>query len=143
MKQLTARIFTSLLAVVLWTAGTAYAQTPAVIRVNIPFEFSLGNKTFPPGDYSLVQPLQHFLVLRDARGQTIASTFTSGIESSAASATSKLRFNFVAGRNVLTEVWQQNDSSGVKVYPTNTSSRGYLAKRRSPEARQTAEGSQP
>jgi len=143
MKQLTARILTSLLTVVLWGAGTAYAQTPAVIKVNIPFEFSLGNRTFPPGDYSLVQPLQHFLVLRDARGQTVASTFTTGLESSAAQATSKLRFYFVGGENVLTEVWQQDDRAGLKLYPTNTNNRSRLAKHPSSETRQTAEGSQP
>jgi hypothetical protein len=143
MKQLIARILTSLLTIVLWAAGTAYAQTPAVIKVNIPFEFSLGNRTFPAGDYSLVQPLQHFLVLRDARGQTIASTFTTGIESSVAQATSKLRFYSVGGVNVLTEVWQQDNSAGLKLFPTNTNSRSYVAKRHSSEAHQTAEGSQP
>jgi hypothetical protein len=143
MNQLMLRALTSLLTVVLWTAGAAYAQTPAVIKVNIPFEFRLGDQSFPPGDYSLVQPLQHLLVLRDARRQTIASTFTTGIESSAAPAISKLKFRSVGGQYVLTEVWQQDDRAGLKLFPTNTTNRSYVAKRRSPEARHTAEGSQP
>ena len=67
MKPLITRMLTSLLTIVLLAAGSAYAQSPAVIKVNIPFEFALGDKIFPAGDYSIVQPLQHFLVLRDAR----------------------------------------------------------------------------
>ena len=91
MKQLITRTLTSLMLAVVWLATTAPAQsTPLVIKVNIPFEFSIGDRTFPPGDYSLVQPLQHLLALRDARGQTIASVFTSGIESSSAPAISSV-----------------------------------------------------
>jgi hypothetical protein len=142
MKQLITGTLTSLLLVVVWLAASAQAQsTPLVIKVNIPFEFFVGDQTFPAGDYSLVQPLQHFLALRDARGRTIASAFTSGLESSAVTATSKLRFNSVAGQNVLSEVWQQDSRLGQKLYATKTHNN--IAKRHSPEARETAEGSQP
>ncbi len=106
-----------------------------------PVEFSIGDRTFPPGDYSLVQPMQHLLALRDARGQTIASAFTSGIDSSAAPAISKLKFHSLAGQNVLTEVWQQDSHLGQKLFATKT--RSTFAKHRSTEARETAEGSQP
>ncbi len=143
MKQSMARILTSLLTIVLWAAGSAYAQNPAVIKVNIPFEFSLGDQTFQPGAYSLVQPLQHLLVLRNERGQTIASTLTTGVELSPAPATSKLRFRSVDGQYFLTEVWQQNDTAGLQLHRATARSRNYLANHRSPEAGQTAEGSQP
>jgi len=142
MKQPMARILTSLLILVMCVAGSAFAQS-AVIKVNIPFEFSLGDKTFQPGDYSLVQPLQHFLVLRDARGQTIASTFATGVELSSAPATSKLTFRSVSGQYFLTEVWQQNDTAGLQLHRAPANDHNYVAKHRSPEARQTAEGSQP
>jgi len=142
MKQLIARTLTSLLLVVVWLAGTAYAQsTTWVIKVNIPFEFNVGDKTFPAGDYSLAQPLQHFLVLRDSRGQAIASAFTEGIESAAPVAAPKLRFYSADGRHVLTEVWQQQESSGQRLFPARY--RTNFAKHRSTEARETAEGSQP
>ncbi len=143
MKQLSNRILTSLLLVVVWAAGTAYAQAPAVIKVNIPFQFSVGDQSFPPGDYSLVQPMQHFVVLRDTRGRTIASTFTEGVEAQAASAVSKLRFYTAGGQNALLEVWQQDNSTGQRMFPGSVSNHSYIAKHRSPEARQAAEGSQP
>jgi len=142
MKQLIARTLTSLLLAVGFLAGTANGQaTSWVVKVNIPFEFNVGNKTFPAGSYSLVQPLQHFLVLRDSRGQTVASLFTQGIESNAPMAAAKLRFDSVAGQHTLTEVWQRQESYGQRLYPTKY--RTNVAKRPSPEARETAEGSQP
>src|SRR5258708_24573063 len=123
MKQSMARILTSLLTIVLWAAGSAYAQNPAVIKFNIPFEFSLGDQTFQPGAYSLVQPLQPLLVLRNERGQTIASTLTTGVELSPAPATSKLRFRSVDGQYFLTEVWQQNDTAGTRFLRSTSRSR--------------------
>jgi hypothetical protein len=142
MKQLIARTLTSLTLVVMLLAATAQAQsTPLVIKVNIPFEFNLGDQTLPAGSYSLVQPLQNFVALRDARGQTIASAFTNGLESSAKQVSSKLTFTSVGGQKVLSEIWRQDSHLGQKLLTTRNHSN--FAKRRSPEARETAEGSQP
>lgn len=143
MKQLRNRILTSLLLFVVWSAATAYGQSPAVIKVNIPFQFSVGDRSFPPGYYSLVQPMQHFLVLRDERGRTIASTFTEGIEGQKAPDVSKLKFYSEAGQNALLEIWQEDNSTGQKLFPSSVNNHSYIAKHRSPEARQAAEGSQP
>ena len=143
MKHLMSRIFTSLFVFVLWTAGSVYGQSSAVIKVNIPFQFSVGDKFFPAGDYSLIQPMQHFVVLRDNRGRTIASIFTEGVEASVAPAVSKLRFRSEDGQFALLEVWQQENSTGQKLFPSSVNSHRYIAKRQSPEARQAAEGSQP
>ncbi len=142
MKHLIARTLTSLTLVVMCLAATAQAQsTPLVIKVNIPFEFNIGDQTFPAGAYSLVQPLQHLVALRDARGRTIASAFTTGLESSEAQVTNKLTFTSVGGQNVLSEIWQQDSHLGQKLFASRN--RSNFAKRRSPEARETAEGSQP
>jgi hypothetical protein len=142
MQQLMKHVFTSLLLLVVWGAGSAYAQSPAVMRFNIPFTFNVGDKTFPPGQYSIAQPMQQFLVLRNERGQTIASTLTQGIESWTVPEISKLRFRSVDGQNVLSEVWRQDDSLGHRLRPVEAN-RAYTGKRRSPQAAETAEGSQP
>ena len=87
MKNLIARTLTLLMLAVLGLT-MASAQTTSVIKVNVPFDFSFADRTFPAGEYSLIQPMQHLLVLRDARGYSIAQSFTGGIESlSAADAT--------------------------------------------------------
>jgi hypothetical protein len=142
MKQLIARTLASVLLIVMSAAGLAHGQvTSWVIKVNIPFEFNVGDKTFPAGAYSLVQPVQHYLVLRDSEGRNVASVFASGIDSSTAPASSKLRFESAGGQHILAEVWQQQDSSGLRLLPSKA--RGNFARHRTSEARETAEGSQP
>jgi len=138
MKRAIRHTLASLLLVVVWAAGTACAQSAALIKVNIPFDFRFGDRTFPAGNYSLVRPQQHFLVLRDARGQTIALAFTSGVESSTASATSKLMFRSVESQNVLSEIWPQYAGSGERLHSINTSTRNYNSKHRTSEAHETA-----
>jgi hypothetical protein len=119
----------------------AQAQSTSVIKVNVPFEFNFGDRTFPAGEYSLVQPMQHLLVLRDSRGHYIAQAFTGGIESLTPADATKLKFSNSDGQHVLTEVWQKLDSSGQRLYPAKNSTN--FAKHRSTEAREASEGSQP
>jgi hypothetical protein len=141
MKHLIARTLTSLMLVVVLLPMAAQAQSTSVIKVNIPFEFNFANRTFPAGDYSLAQPLQHLLVLRDSRGQAIAQAFTGGIDSSTPVAATKLKFDNSGGQHILTEVWQQQDSSGQRLYQAK--SRTSFAQHRSTETRGITGGSQP
>ena len=53
MKYLIARTLTSLMLVVAGLTA-AQAQSTSVIKVNVPFEFNFGDRTFPAGEYSLV-----------------------------------------------------------------------------------------
>ncbi len=138
MKNLIARTLTLLMLAVLGLT-MASAQTTSVIKVNVPFEFSFADRTFPAGEYSLIQPMQHLLVLRDARGYSIAQSFTGGIESLSAADATKLKFVNQDGQYVLTEVWESLDSSGQRLYPSRNNSN---LVRRSTEARAAAEGSQ-
>src|SRR5262249_44316601 len=90
MKNLFTRSLTLLGLMVVGLAMTAAAQSSAVIKANIPFDFNFAGKTFPAGEYSLVQPIQHVLALRDSRKQIIAQTLTGGIESITPEETTKL-----------------------------------------------------
>jgi len=140
--KLIGRALTSLLLFVVFLGGAIYGQTSdSVIKVKIPFEFNVGDKSFPAGDYSLVQPMQHFLVLRDARGQAIASAFTSGVDVSGPVTAPRLRFSSVDGQHVLAELWRAEDPAGQRL--VGAKPRVSFAKHRSAEARETAEGSQP
>lgn len=110
MIQLSRCPFASIVLAAVWLAGTAYAQSAQkVIKVHIPFDFNVGDKPFPAGDYSVTQPLQDFLALRNIRGQMIASTFTRPIESSTAPEKPTLRFYVSGGQHTLAEVWQAGD----------------------------------
>ena len=69
MKSLFARTLASLLLGVLTLGPLAQAQqAQRIIKVNIPFEFSVGDREFPAGSYSLVSSAPPLLDLRDAKG---------------------------------------------------------------------------
>lgn len=141
MKQMFARTLILLTLVVMGLAMAAPAQSTPILKANIPFEFSFGGRTFPAGSYSVVRPLQHALELRDSEGHPVARVFTSGIVSLAPVTDTKLRFEYSGGRHVLTEVWQQEESSGERLYPVKE--RVNFAKDRPADVRETTGGSQP
>jgi len=67
MKSLVARTLTSVLLGVLTLGPIAQAQhAQRVIKVTVPFEFSVGNQVFPAGNYSVVSTAPALLDLRDA-----------------------------------------------------------------------------
>ncbi len=142
MNYLIQRTMTSLVLAVVCFAGTAYAQTtPRVVKAHIPFEFNVGDKTFPAGDYSVAQPLQNVLALRDARGRTIASVLSHEVESSTGPRDTQLRFNLSDGQHILAEVWQA-DGSSTGQQLVQSKSRVKVAQRRTVEAEQSNSGSQ-
>lgn len=117
MKKIFARTAMLFMPMVLSLTMVAHAQSTATIAVNIPFEFNFGDQVFPAGSYSLVQPLQHILVLRDSRGQAIAQTITTGVDALTPASQTELKFETYGGRHILTEVWLNQDSSGQRLYP--------------------------
>ncbi|HUM04314.1 MAG TPA: hypothetical protein VLT90_02565 [Terriglobales bacterium] len=140
--KLFSRTLTFLFVFVVYLGAISYGQdASSVIRVKIPFEFSVGGKTFPAGDYSLVQPMQRFLVLRDSRGQSVASAFTSTVDVSNPVVAPTLRFASVDGRHILTELWQAEDPAGQRLLNAKASTA--VARHHSTETRAAAEGSRP
>jgi hypothetical protein len=110
MKQIRHTV-TALVLAVAWFAGTSHAQDTSVkIKAHIPFEFNVGDKTFPAGNYSITRPLQNFLALRDDRGRVIATAFTHAEQDSSGSAATKLRFLSSGGQRTLTQVWRADES---------------------------------
>jgi hypothetical protein len=141
MKSLITRTLASLALTIVGLGVAAPAQTVHVVKVNIPFEFSFGDRMYPAGDYSLTQPLQNMVTLRDSNGRTIGQVLSVGIESLAYSASPKLRFANADGRYILTEVWDGQDNSGQQVsFGTN---RTLVGQHHSIASREAAEGSQP
>ena len=141
MKRFIANTLTGLMLAVLGMAITATAETITVIKVNIPFEFTFGDHTFPAGDYSLTQPLQHVLTLRNARGRVLGSALTDSVDSRTPGISTKLRFTSVAGQHILSEVWQDQEASGEQL--SYAKPRTQLVERASTESRQTSQGGQP
>jgi hypothetical protein len=141
MKHLLSRTLTSFVLALISLATTAPAQSAPVIKVNVPFEFTFGDRTFLAGDYSLARPEQHLLALRDSRGRMIDWVLTERLDSLAPAASTELKFDSSEGKHILTEVWLQEQTSGERLAPVKDNT--FLVKHHSTEARDTSEGSQP
>jgi hypothetical protein len=141
MKRIIAHTLAGLMLTVLGMSMAASAETMTVIKVNIPFEFTFGDQSFPAGDYSLTQPEQHVLTLRNARGQSLDSVLTDGIDSPTPGIATKVKFITVAGQHVLSEVWQNQETSGVRL--AHVEARKELVESASTDSRQKAQAGQP
>jgi hypothetical protein len=139
MKNLVARTLTSLLLGVLTLGPVAQAQhAERVIKVNIPFEFSVGDQVFPAGNYSVVSTAPALLDLRDAEGHTLARVLTNSVETLKAPVSPRLEFNNEGGRYSLAQVWQENYSIGQQLPLSKSSTR--TAKRHSVRTQTVAVG---
>lgn len=114
MKKLACIRHTILLGVFLMLAVCiGHAQYEhQILRVRIPFAFSIGKQSFPAGDYTLKRALQHTLLLRNQRGQVLTSIQTNSVESREAPSTVKVVFNGYSGRYFLAQIWEVGDSNG-------------------------------
>ena len=130
MKNLIARILTPLSLATLWLAGAAHAQyVQRTIKVNVPFEFTIGDKGFRAGDYFFVTTNPNQLSLHDSQGHVVASLLTHSVESLEASPSTKLRFSTLDGGHALRQIWIVNQRVGFELAPTKPAA--LLAKQRS------------
>jgi hypothetical protein len=114
--------------VVLWGlslfAGVAYAQTPnhSALTVKIPFEFVVGNQTFPAGIYkfrSLLNSVPNqasvdVLEVRSTVGRlytAIVTEVVGGVEPSHP----RVEFIRSGGRAFLSEVWEAGKPAGCRL----------------------------
>ena len=101
--------------------GSAYPQSVEKFVVNIPFSFSLGDKTFPAGRYR-VEPisfsgatLNSKLVIRSTDGDNSTIVSTLPIQASEMQDQSKLIFNRYGDQYFLSQVWTAGNGAGRKV----------------------------
>jgi len=84
------------------------AQTPSKVEVNIPFQFSAGNKTLQPGVYSIRQTSANLVVLRNSDGKSLILNAPLSLESKDKG--ERLVFKRRGGNYYLTQVWLTGES---------------------------------
>jgi len=142
MTRLVASGTSALFLAVLLLVGNAHGQyVSRAIKVSVPFTFDVGDKTFPAGDYSVLQTAPYLLSLRDVQGHVLANLLTGSVERAESHGPAKLDFYVDGDRHVLARVWQEHELLGHQVSPSKRST--YLAKRRNTRIQAAAEGSQP
>jgi len=89
-----------------------HAQLWAGMSVTIPFEFYVGDKKFPPGQYSVMRGTNSLARLTDNRGNNMA-VFTIDSPNKARNRDGELVFNEYEDRYFLAEIrWMHNGMAG-------------------------------
>jgi len=123
------RIMTTLVGVVLWHAGAMQAQdVPHYVKVTVPFEFTVGNKLLPAGEYKFACTPRE-IELRDANGHVVASAVHHTVQAADALVPPKLVFTTTGGGHALRQIWPGTTTYGYELSPSNTAIA--LAKQRS------------
>jgi hypothetical protein len=113
MKQIAAKLVLTMTFVFLLTAA-GYSQQ-LILKADVPFDFTVGKKTFPAGEYHVVRLAPHTLGLRDSKGGYLMSVVTEPVVSLNSRANAKLKFESVGGQYLLTEVWPDQSTSGYEL----------------------------
>jgi hypothetical protein len=102
------RVFANATLLGLLLLPLAHAQMSVGLKGNVPFQFRIGDKTLPAGEYSLKRPSlgQQILIMRnlDAKGGSVA--FHPHSVSAKSSQETKLVFHRYGRTYFLSQVWQ-------------------------------------
>lgn len=112
MKRSVASVLTMLLMTLVGMAGTATAASGTIAKVNIPFEFSVGDQTYPAGEYSLTQFRPDLVAIYDAQGRNVGVVLSYVRTNLEPPAESKMKFEVVDGHYELAEVVTAGESTG-------------------------------
>jgi hypothetical protein len=108
------RTFTLLAVTVLFAAAGNAQFSSMTLKFNTPFEFNVGNRTYPAGDYFLVRAGLTTLALRDGDYKFLTLVGTGSTESLNPHAVPTIRF--IGERHALAEVWKAGTTTGYKLY---------------------------
>ncbi|HXJ85783.1 MAG TPA: hypothetical protein VMS18_03135 [Candidatus Binatia bacterium] len=120
MKRVTS-ILTGLSLAVLCFVAPAHAQSGEQRAIaNIPFEFTVGHRSFPAGQYDFVRTESGVYMVRDADGHGVLVLSSAQIQPDGMPEKSMLRFAVVNGRHVLVQIWNGFTSNGNEFQRLNT-----------------------
>ena len=107
-------------------AVAAHAQTPRVQTASVPFDFNVGGRTLPAGEYRVerINPQSYpaAVVLRSKDGRLSLTLLTRNTESNGTEGDARLVFNRYGERYFLAQVWHAADPTGLQL-PTSTGER--------------------
>jgi hypothetical protein len=103
-----------------FVAISAQAQTTNRPQTaSIPFDFNVGNKSFPPGEYRVerLNPQSDAVALafKSTDGKMSVTILTRGVQAHGMEGGARLVFNRYGDRYFLSQVWRPSDSTGMEL----------------------------
>lgn len=123
------------IALVIGITGTSAvsAQQVTLMKANIPFEFSIGKKLFPAGEYTIKLPetsAAPTVSLRSADGKSYGLAMTTWVRSATPEGFGSLQFVEVDGNYYLYRVHVSGRDSGQQLAIPKKELKGELAEKR-------------
>ena len=110
MKRQAFMILTTLSFLVMLTATSAYAQSSTGLVANIPFEFVIGNRAFPAGEYSFSYKYMNVIQIQsEDRGESMF-VLTGPVKGK--KTRNELGFNRYGDKYFLSRLWTEGDDAG-------------------------------
>jgi hypothetical protein len=123
LKKQAIRAFVLLSLLLTLSAIYGYAQGQTLIRkVKIPFDFSVGDKTFPAGVYSVTRANQEKVMLRlssEDGGESI-NIITNPVQANEYPKTGKLIFRRYGETYFLSQIWESDEILGRQLLKSRT-----------------------
>lgn len=120
-KQLFAT-FATLGFLLVLTAGVAQAQVSGRVNAHIPFNFQIGDKQLPAGDYSIKRVSQNALLIESTdKQQQVLMPFTEEIDNgpNAKQKSERLVFRQYGERYFLAQIWMSRATAGRELTRTD------------------------
>jgi hypothetical protein len=119
MKRITA---IALLAIANFAmAGTSFAQSSGV-RANVPFDFTVGNKLFPAGTYTIKEQSDHVIIITNYNKPIAALSLVNG-NSNRSPDGGKLKFHRYGSQYFLSEILCEQANMNLQVPTSKTEQR--------------------
>jgi len=119
MKRITA---IALLAIANFAmAGTSFAQSTGV-RANVPFDFTVGNKLFPAGTYTIKEQSDHVIIITNYNKPIAALSLVNG-NSNRSPNGGKLKFHRYGSQYFLSEILCDQANMNLQVPTSKTEQR--------------------
>jgi hypothetical protein len=116
MKKLALNISILLSLMFSLSAISVYAQSNTLIRkVEIPFDFSIRDKTLPAGAYRIERIFQDALLIRGEDGQEACVSLTMPARANEVQETARLLFHRYGETYFLFQIWEPGSDSGRQI----------------------------
>jgi len=115
MKKQTLRRFTVFSFLLMLTAVTVSAQSERIRVINIPFSFTVGQKTLPAGEYTLEpnrKDSDNVWLLQSKGGHASALFTTNTVRASETQEEARLVFHRYGGQYFLSQIWTPGTNTG-------------------------------
>jgi hypothetical protein len=113
MKKLTINAFTLLSLIFSLSAISVYAQSKTLIsKVEIPFDFSIRDKTLPAGIYRVERIFHDVLIIRSEDSQEVSVSLTMPVRAKEIPETGQLLFHRYGESYFLFQIWEPGSNDG-------------------------------